>query len=158
MTKTLSAANAARLRNLLDSFIRTEVYGIVTYEEFIRRRLADGGYIAPATVTDDAARRKLQREYDQLNHGFNVPWGNDRHPTTIKAQGMKDRLAGRIETTEYRLYASNSDRWSVIPKMLHDWATSLPVTDTPHASDCPAWTGENCNCVVSGSQDRRLGL
>ena len=31
-------------------------------------------------------------------------------------------------------------------------------SDRPHSSDCPVWTGETCNCVVSGSQDRRLGL
>lgn len=122
---TLTAANTARQNAMLDKLVRTSRYGVVTYREFVTRTLADGGHEGTATVANEALRSKMQREYDLLNRGFNVPWGNSSHPMTIKAQTLKNALAGTITCTEYRLYAPREEYWSVIPKMVYDFATTV---------------------------------
>jgi len=124
----LTAANTARLQTLLNKQVRTSDLGVVTYAEMVTVRLAAGARLEVAQVTDDATRSRLQREYDFMNRGFNVPWGNDRHPVTIKAQALKDRLAAPVTCTEYRLVRGDRDGWTVLPKMVFDWGLTLGVS------------------------------
>ena len=118
----ISTAQQAKADKYLDSLVRTSRYGIVSWREYVDKTLADGGKVESAQVDDDATRVKAQAQYDLMNRGFNVPWGNASHPKTVAAQRIKTQLAGRITKTEYRLVFSGDDRWTVITKTAYDYA------------------------------------
>lgn len=120
----IAMAQAAKREKHLDKQVRTDDYGIVTWREYVTRRIKDGGFVAVGEYYDHALRSKLEAEYESLNRGFNVPWGNAKHPTTIKAQALKDRLAGHIYSAEYRLHSS-IERYSVISKTAYDFGASI---------------------------------
>ena len=63
-----------------------------------------------------------------MNRGFNVPWGNERHPKTIQAQALKDRLAGQICSIQYQLYGRDPDACNIINKTIYEYASSLMAT------------------------------
>lgn len=115
-------AQHARKLKVLAQLVRTTAYGICTREERIIRSLADGCTVEAVDVADEAARTRLEDEYALLNRGFNVPWGNDRHPTTIRAQAMKDQLAGLITKREYRLHRPDREYFTDLTKTEYDFA------------------------------------
>lgn len=122
-TKTgIAKAASAKADKFLDKQVRTSDYGVVTYRELVQNRLRDGGRVEAVEVEDEAERKKLQQQFDRMNQGFNIPWGNENHPKTIEAQALKDKLAGKITSTEYRLHRPDGDGWSVINKTTYDYA------------------------------------
>lgn len=151
-TNTLGAANIARANKVLQKLIRTIDYGVVTYQEYVIKRLVEGGRVATALIEDTAKRARLEREYAVLNRGFNVPWENECHPTTIKVTALKAQLAGSITCIEYRLYAPGDAHWSVIPKMVYDFACSPAVILDAKARIVPNLYGE-CAELFSVNRD-----
>jgi hypothetical protein len=98
----MSRLQDARINALLNKSI-ISVYGTTTIREWIEQSIDDGSTPIAIQVYDDKLRAKLQKEYYKFTEGFNVPFGNENHPKTIKAQAMRDRLNGDILTLEYRL-------------------------------------------------------
>lgn len=127
MTRSnLAKANRARLDAHLSKRISTRAYGIVTLREMIHRRIAAGAKLEIFEYLDHAKRARLEREYARLNRGFNVPWGNAQHPTTIKAQALKDRLAGKITSPEYRIYdPHDAGVYYPLSKIAYEYAQSV---------------------------------
>jgi hypothetical protein len=127
MADITKAADALRNKRL-NQLVRTTEFGVITWREYVERRIRAGGTVRTAEVSDYALRAKLEAEYEFMNRGFNVPWGNECHPTTIKAQALKDRLKGQITSTEYRLSGSVPDHWTVINKTVYEYGLNLMKT------------------------------
>ena len=123
MPDITNAAQALREKRLA-KLVRTSEYGIIAWRDYVKRQLAAGGRVEAAEYSDYALRAKLEAEYEFMNRGFNVPWGNDRHPKTIQAQALKDRLAGRICSIQYQLYGSDPDSCNIINKTVKPCYTS----------------------------------
>ena len=115
------ALNAKR-NNTLNRLINTSAYGLLSRRERIERTLADGGSVECVEVTDEATRTRLEREYEAMNRGFNVPWGNECHPKTIAAQALRNKLAGRITKLEYRLHRPNGEYFNELSKTEYEYA------------------------------------
>lgn len=124
MPNITKAAQALREKRLT-TLVRTSEYGIIAWSDYVKHQIAAGGRVEAAEYSDYALRAKLEAEYELMNRGFHVPWGNDRHPKTIQAQALKDRLAGQIYSIQYRLYGSDPDTFSIINKTIYEYASSL---------------------------------
>lgn len=98
----MSKLQDGRITAILNKSIQSS-YGVTTIRDWIERSIDDGSTPVAIRVYDEITRNKLQKEYYKFTEGFNVPWGNEKHPKTIKAQAMKDRLNGDILKLEYRL-------------------------------------------------------
>lgn len=120
----IAIAQAARRDTHLARLVNTSRYGILTWEEFTRRAVSDGAKPEIVEFDDYKLHTKLEHEYECMNRGFNVPWGNACHPTTIKAQALKDRLKGRITSPEFMLRHSDGTG-TVVSKTVYDFACSL---------------------------------
>jgi hypothetical protein len=130
----MSAAQDALKRKRLGGLVRTTKYGVIGWGDYVKRQLEAGGSVELVEYRDHALRKKLEAEYERMNRGFNIPWGNASHPKTIVAQALKDRLAGEITSPQYRLIdPDDPGAYTVINKTLYDYGMELQGRGT-HAA------------------------
>lgn len=133
-SKPIERAREARASNLLDKKINTQEHGAITWRDYIHKTLESGGRVEMVMAEDPSLRRKLQSKFDTMDRGFNIPWGNDKHPKTIEAMDLKNRLAGKVESPEYRLYSGGENgSWTIIDKTKYEYGKKVEAekAETP---------------------------
>lgn len=98
-------------------------FGIATRKEAMQHKFKNGYIVLEVTQRNYSAEEKLIQWLK--NNAFNVPFGNENHPSTIAYNLKKTEVKNGIFKTIYQCKKENENSYSEITKTEFDYFNSL---------------------------------
>lgn len=138
----ITKAQDGKKNKILDAVRMYGERGVMTRRAFIDLAVAENLDVKVEMIRDVAAMEKLDERIKFL--AKTVPWGNERHPETIRWQAMKQELKDGVYKPEYQVWEANQS-YTIITKTEYDYALGVK-----RAKELEAGLSENVNELQKG--------